>query len=358
MPIEALSRKAVDTLLRDPRTRFLGEGSYGKVFLVLYQGQQCVVKRGQAIHDVLDFVEETKLMEVLKGAGGAPIPLGFCYDIPALVMTFCGAKNMRDYLKGQSSELPLLFILRLALRLTERLQEIHRAGFVHCDLKSNNVTLKFDRQRKLESVHIIDFGFACRIGHLFCGREDIPHNLVELSKRCASSNHAKRPDLEYVRQCFAKACSKFKGGPIISRLASIMSILESTEKRKPTAEEIRVLAHFCAHKELPILSISDIHEYLMVQRSEKIESDWGYTFTTGRKVIQNASTLKDFKNLLVEAMRLKVSDENCGTQVLEGICPDMLCLVTNGVLKGSSNKRPREERDAARPAKCPRRGAR
>lgn len=189
------------------------------------------------------FDEEIELLESIGGAGGAPIPLGFSWEMPCLLMTFCGKDDLASYAK-RASEFSLLHVLTLALRVTDRLRELHQAGFVHCDLKSNNVTLKLDAEENVKSVHIIDFGLSLRMGKmqklnrptqpkrwycecvfesspvsgkcdlpglstifttLFGKRDDIPHHLLDLAKRCASPSHAERPDLEHVRECFVKA---------------------------------------------------------------------------------------------------------------------------------------------------------
>lgn len=79
-------------------------------------------------------------------------------------MSFCGTRDLSTYVKKREGDMPLLFTMRLALRVTERLHELHQKAIVHGDLKSNNVTLKFDSKEELESVHIIDYGMAKGVG--------------------------------------------------------------------------------------------------------------------------------------------------------------------------------------------------
>lgn len=116
---------------------------------------------------VSDFLQETELMELLRGAGGASIPLDLGSTLPALLMTFCGTENPFNYLNSSESEPSLLFTMTLGLRVTKCLQELHSKNIVHCDLRPDNVALKFDPKRKLESVHLIDFGYACHVGHQY-----------------------------------------------------------------------------------------------------------------------------------------------------------------------------------------------
>lgn len=93
MTVSKLTKKAVKSLLRDKSTTLLGEGAYGTVYSAIFEGRQCVVKIGLSASSIPDFVQESRLMELLGGAGGAPIPLALCRTLPALVMTHCGSKK-------------------------------------------------------------------------------------------------------------------------------------------------------------------------------------------------------------------------------------------------------------------------
>nr|XP_027231594.1 serine/threonine-protein kinase VRK1-like [Penaeus vannamei] len=98
-------------------------------------------------------------MAKLGGAGGAPIPLGFCPETPALLMTCCGSHN----LEGQK-DLGDRLLLQIGVRLVQALQELHLHDVIHCDLKPDNVTLQFTEDGQLHALHVIDYGFACPVG--------------------------------------------------------------------------------------------------------------------------------------------------------------------------------------------------
>lgn len=49
------------------------------------------------------------------------------------------------------------------LRVTERLQEVHRASFVRCDLKAHDIPVSLGGERNVEPVYIIDFGVSARV---------------------------------------------------------------------------------------------------------------------------------------------------------------------------------------------------
>ncbi|XP_037776978.1 casein kinase I homolog 1-like [Penaeus monodon] len=141
----------------------LGNGAFGYVDLVLYDGQECALKIGLAESVLPSFENERKMMELVAGAGGAPRVLAFCPETPALVMTFCGGKDLIDVVEKRlyHDERDLLTI---ALQLTQAVQELHQKGVVHCDLKPDNVVVEMDDEGRPQKVHVIDFGFARLIG--------------------------------------------------------------------------------------------------------------------------------------------------------------------------------------------------
>nr|XP_027237448.1 tau-tubulin kinase homolog Asator-like [Penaeus vannamei] len=162
--IKTLSQQDVKDLLQDPSLRLLGSGASAKVYSVRYEGRTRALKVAHSPD--IDVSSELVFLSSINGAGGAPVPLAVGTDPDALLMTFCGKRTLGDYVRRgpKSGAFSLLHLLTLAMRVTERLQELHRAGFVHCDLKANNVTVRLDSGRNVKSVHLIDFGLSVRIG--------------------------------------------------------------------------------------------------------------------------------------------------------------------------------------------------
>ncbi|XP_063591888.1 raf homolog serine/threonine-protein kinase Raf-like [Penaeus indicus] len=136
--------------------------SCGTVFCVIYNGESCALKVGQAIEKDT-FQEEVKVMEQLAGAGGAPLVLATCPEKPAFVMTLCGTLSLDRFLRKKKKASTCVKVARL---VAKALREVHAKGVVHCDLKSNNVLVDVDANGKPTGVHIIDFGLARPAGTL------------------------------------------------------------------------------------------------------------------------------------------------------------------------------------------------
>ncbi|CAM6006546.1 unnamed protein product [Sphagnum balticum] len=58
--------------------------------------------------------------------------------------------------------------LNIALQILTRLEQIHRKGFVHRDIKANNFMV--GRAEKTKIVYVIDFGLAKRYRDLKTGQ--------------------------------------------------------------------------------------------------------------------------------------------------------------------------------------------
>ncbi|XP_063591896.1 uncharacterized protein LOC134768985 [Penaeus indicus] len=140
--------------------RALGKGACGSVFLVSYSGASCALKVVKASKKTA-FTREVKIMRRLAGAGGAPLVLAACPEMPAFIMTYCGKVTLDKFFKQKQEFGTCIKVVRL---LAKALQEVHAKGVVHCDLKSNNVLVDVDADGKPTGVHIIDFGLARRPG--------------------------------------------------------------------------------------------------------------------------------------------------------------------------------------------------
>ncbi|XP_037787549.1 uncharacterized protein LOC119583114 [Penaeus monodon] len=103
------------------------------------------------------------ILEKLGGAGAAPTSLAYCPEMPAFVMTYCGCQDLLGLImsKQRPSDRD---ILNAALKVTEALQEIHDAGFVHCDFKADNVVVETAKKGQVSKAHVVDFGLTQPVG--------------------------------------------------------------------------------------------------------------------------------------------------------------------------------------------------
>lgn len=124
----------VQTLVQDSDSQLLGSGSCASVHAVSCEGRTCALKVAHSAGD-LALRGELELLHRIGGAGGAPVPLAFCAESHALLMSFCGKEALRVYLRRGG--LSLQHALSVALRVAERLQELHLADVVQqCDAEA------------------------------------------------------------------------------------------------------------------------------------------------------------------------------------------------------------------------------
>lgn len=139
--------------------RLLSVGGYGSVRqLTCYDGTEAVIKELFS-YELTPLLREARVLVELNGAGGVPRLLGVCLTPPALVQEFVG-ETYDKFLALCSIE----GFLRSLIRLIHLLGEVHAVGFIHNDLKMNNITFTGSVIQPL--FHIIDFGWACRAGQV------------------------------------------------------------------------------------------------------------------------------------------------------------------------------------------------
>ena len=97
---------------------------------------------------------------------------------------------------------PLSTVLTIGVQIITRLEQIHRKGFVHRDIKANNFTI--GRGEKAKTVHIIDFGLAKKYKDLKTGQHIAVRggkSLVGTARYASIASHdgyeqCRRDDLE------------------------------------------------------------------------------------------------------------------------------------------------------------------
>ena len=136
--------------------RLLGEGSNGKVYLVLQERDRsyCALKVGADAVDLQSEINVLKLLDKEQGRRGALAQDAFLLDVddlyaldgreyPFYTMKYVRGSTLSDYLKQQGMEwFPLV-----GLTVLNKLAELHERGWVFGDLK-------------VENVLVADYGYA------------------------------------------------------------------------------------------------------------------------------------------------------------------------------------------------------
>ncbi|XP_071537666.1 mitogen-activated protein kinase kinase kinase 7-like [Panulirus ornatus] len=135
----------------------LGTGGNGTAYLVPWEDGVAVLK---VSHKPVSrsMMKEAKYMTYLKGAGGVPRLYATCKNPTSIVMTFLGRLTLQDFLTDKDPTCGY-DLLQLGLLVGERLQEMHKKGIIHNDLKTNNVIVGGSPREP--EVSIIDLGLAC-----------------------------------------------------------------------------------------------------------------------------------------------------------------------------------------------------
>ncbi|KAG7163250.1 tyrosine-protein kinase Yes-like [Homarus americanus] len=138
----------------------LGTGTHGTAYLVRWGGETAVLKVAHKSHAVRSFWQETEALLRLDGAGGAPRVTGFCNDPPAILQEFKGLVTLEDILNQLHDERETRYnLIEVGLRIGEQLEDFHRSGLIHNDLKRDNILVHGSPSNP--QVSIIDVGLAC-----------------------------------------------------------------------------------------------------------------------------------------------------------------------------------------------------
>jgi dual specificity tyrosine-phosphorylation-regulated kinase 2/3/4 len=157
--------------------KMLGDGSFGIAIQCLDHKTQSqvavkVLRKGKKFEKVGE--EEVVVLDVLKLADDEDCIVNkfdqfrfrghFCIVYELL------SNDLFDFLKknnfvGLSSSL----IKRIAIQLIISLKHIHSTGYIHCDLKPENIIFKYSNK---SSIKIIDFGSACQ-------KNDRPYTYIQ-----------------------------------------------------------------------------------------------------------------------------------------------------------------------------------
>ena len=143
------------TYLCEKETPF-GEGSHGKAFVIIKDGIKFILKVQDSDY------RSRKELKVMKGLKGQKYVVQLVDEFETssiifMIITMGENGNAFDYLQD-NKDLSNDFILGFFQKLMEGVQAIHDSGFVHSDLKLDNVVVDKDL-----NPMIIDFDLAIEI---------------------------------------------------------------------------------------------------------------------------------------------------------------------------------------------------
>lgn len=161
-------------------------GSYAMVQTVTFRGRIAIRKVMLSDNFLELLLREARVLLQLAGAGGAPEVLAVCTEPPAILLEFVGT-TFREFLSECSD---VAVVLDTLAKVCDQVHEIHENGFIHCDLKANNITVSGEWHNP--DVHIIDFGLATPIGHPF----DSKFAGIEFHSKSDSLQHWMSPEMK------------------------------------------------------------------------------------------------------------------------------------------------------------------
>ena len=154
-----------------PRERFgryavlgkLGRGGFAEVFLAHDEqlDRQVALKLPRAdrfrdIGQLATFMEEARTAARLQHPGIVKVfDVGVEGDTPFIVLEYIRGRSLAHLLEHEA--LPVLGAARIIAEVAEALAHAHEHGFVHRDIKPQNILLDID-----DRPHIADFGLAVR----------------------------------------------------------------------------------------------------------------------------------------------------------------------------------------------------
>jgi serine/threonine-protein kinase len=140
----------------------LGEGGFGRVFEAWDQNlsRKVAIKVARKSDESERLLREAKAAASLTGAHIVSVfDVGHLEDgSPYLVMEYLQGHSIGDLLL-QRGRIDISDVLRWSHQICQGLEEAHRAGFIHRDVKPSNLFIVRDA-RERETVKLLDFGLA------------------------------------------------------------------------------------------------------------------------------------------------------------------------------------------------------
>lgn len=235
LPIK--NKSFVKNLLISPDTKLLGSGTYGTCYLTTQSSSKWVVKLvPDSVVEVESLHGEITALASLKHVSGVQKLVGVCPEGLAIITEYAG-KDLSSTTLHSHSDKKSIF-----LQIATILRNIHRCGWVHLDIKSQNVCVKRNKTSGQIKVTLIDMGLALPVGqnHCFPTGTQTFHNAPE-----TLNNQPNYPSADYfglsilINKLLGKNITQLVSRSIIEWLSSASSV--DPRNRRPLTQLIMAI---------------------------------------------------------------------------------------------------------------------
>ncbi|KAF2355709.1 Serine-threonine/tyrosine-protein kinase catalytic domain, partial [Trinorchestia longiramus] len=130
----------------------LGSGSHGETYVVKYKDRLSCAKICRQMNDM---VQEALMLKAAASSGRCPKLLGICSSLSLVLMDLAPGQTLHSLLKSHPCK---VFIHRVMTALGKAIENLHRSGVIHNDLKFDNIMVSTDNLKP--RITLIDFGWA------------------------------------------------------------------------------------------------------------------------------------------------------------------------------------------------------
>ena len=144
----------------------LGEGSFGKCTVATYKGHYavCVKKLKKSATDDVHLLKEARILSILSSHRCIPHCFGVCLSELMLVTSLHTVEGkslaLDEAIESCAMVLEKQNGVKFLYQVATALSYIHDNGYLHNDVKGNNIVLD-DMQSGDIQAYLIDFGKAC-----------------------------------------------------------------------------------------------------------------------------------------------------------------------------------------------------
>ncbi len=186
----------------------VGKGSFGEVFQCTKGNQKFAAKleprrkKGRRRRGPSQLEYENRVYGILKGGAGIPAIEAFFVqdDYNVMIMKLLG-KSIQSVFESSGRNIPLVSVIAIGLRILSHLSYVHSKGFIHRDIKPQNIMLS--AKATDPQIYLIDFGLSKRF---WADGKHIPykdrkHGLTGTPRYCSINamlgvEQSRRDDLE------------------------------------------------------------------------------------------------------------------------------------------------------------------